>query len=112
MCVLACRLELKWSQENPYVLFCVCVDDVVRLGVEPWRGCNFFFFLPEGLKMSFFWHCQVEKAVWYKLFVNLVYTSNPSIHMTRRFVIQGYPASNKMFPYRSRTMWVLQCYQA
>ena len=22
-------------------LFCVCVDDVVRLGVEPWRGCKF-----------------------------------------------------------------------
>ena len=47
MCVLACRLELKWSQENPYVKFlidlCVCVDDVVRLVVEPWRGCKFLF---------------------------------------------------------------------
>ena len=30
------------------------------------------FILAEGLK--FFWHYQVEKAVWYKLFMNLVYT--------------------------------------
>ena len=40
MCVLACRLELKWSQDKSiYKLYCVCVDDVVRLGVELWRGC-------------------------------------------------------------------------
>ena len=26
-----------------YSTFCVCVDDVVRLGVEPWRGCKFLF---------------------------------------------------------------------
>ena len=35
--------------------FCVCVDDVVRLGVEPWRGCKFLF-------DEFFLHYQVEKA--------------------------------------------------
>ena len=23
-------------------LFCVCVGDVVRLEVDPWRGCKFF----------------------------------------------------------------------
>ena len=28
--------------------------------------------LAEGLKIEFFWHYQVEKAVWYKRFVNLV----------------------------------------
>ena len=31
----------------------MCVDDVVRLGVELWRGCKFFF-LAEGLKIEFF----------------------------------------------------------
>ena len=29
----------------------MCVDDVVRLGVEPWRGANFI--LVEGLKIEF-----------------------------------------------------------
>ena len=24
-------------------LFCVCVNDVVKLGVEPWRDCNVVF---------------------------------------------------------------------
>ena len=35
MWVLACRL-VPW---HPYVEFCIRVNDVVRLGVEPWRGC-------------------------------------------------------------------------
>ena len=43
MCVLACRLEL----------ICVCVDDVVRLGLEPWRGLQIYI-LAEGLKIEFF----------------------------------------------------------
>ena len=30
----------------------MCVDDVVRLGMEPWRGCKFFI-LAEGLKIEF-----------------------------------------------------------
>ena len=57
MCVLACRLELKWSHDNPYVKFlldlCVCVDDVVRLGgggVLEWVQ---IFILAEGLKIEF-----------------------------------------------------------
>ena len=51
----------------------MCVDDVVRLGVEPWRECKFL--LAQGLKIEFFGiSYQVEKAVWYELFVNLVYT--------------------------------------
>ena len=74
---------------NPYVKFslvlCVCVDDVVRLRVEPWRGCKFF--LADGLNkflknlLFFVWHYQVEKAVWYKPFANLVYASTP-IHLS------------------------------
>ena len=35
---------------------------------------NFFCLLAEGLKIVLFWHYKVEKVVWYKLFVNLVYT--------------------------------------
>ena len=59
----------------------MCVDDVVRLGVELWRGCKFYI-LAEGQKIEFFWPYQVEKAVWYKLFVNLVCTLRhyPSVH--------------------------------
>ena len=30
------------------------------------------FILAEGLKIEFFWHYQVEKAVWYKHFVSFV----------------------------------------
>ena len=46
--ILAHRLEWKWSQDKPIrIVFtcfvCVCVDDVVRLGLEPWRGCIFSF---------------------------------------------------------------------
>ena len=38
------------------------------------------FILAEGLKIEFFWYYQVEKAVWYKRFVNLVYTLTLPIH--------------------------------
>jgi len=31
---------------------CMCVDDVVRLSVEPWRGCKFLI-LDEELKIEF-----------------------------------------------------------
>ena len=50
----------------------MCVDDVVRLGWSFGEGANFI--LAEGLKIEFFWHYQVEKAVWYQPFANLVYT--------------------------------------
>ena len=58
MCVSVCRLELMWSQDKTIhkvfnCFVCVCVDGVVRLGVEPWRGCNFLF-LAEGVKIEFF----------------------------------------------------------
>ena len=45
MC-LACRLELKLSQDKPIreVFTCfVCVDVVIRLAMEAWRGCKFSF---------------------------------------------------------------------
>ena len=52
----------------------MCVDDVVRLRVELWRGCKCLF-LAEGLKIEFtFGALSLEKAVWCKLFVNLAYT--------------------------------------
>ena len=49
------------------------VDDVVRLRVEPWPERVQICILAEGLKVEFYWHYQVEKAVWYKRFANLVY---------------------------------------
>ena len=67
----------------------MCADDVVRLGVELWRGREFFI-LAEGLQVEFFWHYQVEKAVLCILFV-FTLTSPISVHMTQRFVIQGCP---------------------
>ena len=42
----------------------MCVDDVVRLGGGTLERMQIFI-LAEGLN-------QVEKAVWYRLFVNLV----------------------------------------
>ena len=55
MCVLGCRLELKWPQDKyiskVFTCLCVCVDDVVRLGVDSWRGCNFHF-VAKGLKIK------------------------------------------------------------
>ena len=43
--------------------------------------------------MKFFGHYQVEKAVWYKLLGILCTLRyyHPSVHMTQRFVNQGYP---------------------
>ena len=44
MCVLACRLELKWSQHKSICqVLCVCNDDVVRLGWRLGEGANFYF---------------------------------------------------------------------
>ena len=56
MCVLACRLYVNFH------LFCVCVDDMWGWSLE--KGANFS------------WRTKnlVEKAVWCKPFVNLVYT--------------------------------------
>ena len=48
----------------------MCVDDVVRLGGGALERVENFI-LAEGLKIEFFWHYQVEKAAWYKLFVIL-----------------------------------------
>ena len=44
----ACRLEFKWSQDKSirkvFICFvCVCVDDVIRLGVELGEEANFYF---------------------------------------------------------------------
>ena len=36
----------------------------------------------EKLKFEFIWHYQVEKAVWYERFVNLVYTQTLPIHLS------------------------------
>ena len=52
----------------------MCVDDVVRLGVDGALERVQIFILANGLKIEFFWHYKVEKAVWCKLFVNLVHT--------------------------------------
>ena len=49
---------------------CVCVDDVVRLGVELWRGCKFFI-LAEGLKIEFLALSGRESSL-VQVFANLV----------------------------------------
>ena len=72
-------------------LFCVYVDDVVRLRVEPCRRCKFYL-NQVTKKLSFLALSGTEKAVWRKLFVNLVCTldfTHSSINMTWRLVIQG-----------------------
>ena len=62
---------------NPYVKFLLnclaCVLTMCQTGGRPLERVQIFI-LTEGLKIEFFWHYQVEKAVWYKLFANLVYT--------------------------------------
>ena len=88
MCVLACRLKLKWFQDTSIrtvFTWFVCVDDVVTLGVEPWRGCKFYF--SRGTLS-----CRESSLVqtFYESCVHLDIT-NPPIHMTRRFVSQGCP---------------------
>ena len=52
---------------------CVTVDDVGRLGVEPWRGCKFFV-LAEGLKIEFFLALSGRESSLVQTFANLVYT--------------------------------------
>ena len=59
---MACRLDSKWSHDKLHV-FCVYIDDVVRLWVEPWRVQ--IFTLEEGLKIKIFGHYQVKGAVCY-----------------------------------------------
>ena len=76
MCVLACRLELKWSQEKSIFKVFTCFVSVLMMrsdwGWNLGEGANFY--LAEGLKIEFLALSCIEKAVWYKLFVNLVYT--------------------------------------
>ena len=57
---------------------CVCVDDVVRQGVEPWRGV----ILTEGLLSG-------RESSLVQTFCESCDITHPSVHMSRRFVIQG-----------------------
>ena len=73
MCVLACGLELKLSQDKSICKVFTCFVCVLMM----WSDGGALervqiFILAEGLKVEFFGHYQVEKAVWYKVFVNLV----------------------------------------
>ena len=65
MCVLACRLELKWSQDKSIhkVFTCfVCVLMMCQTGGGALERVQIFI-LAEGLKIDFFFgHYQVEKA--------------------------------------------------
>ena len=70
MCVLACRLELKWSQDKS---ICVCVLMWSGWGWSLGEARVQILILAElGTKNWVFWHYQIDKAVWYNLFVNLV----------------------------------------
>ena len=59
----------------------MCVDDVVRVGVELWRGCK-------GLKIEFFALSGRESSCESCEKLDI---THPSVHMTQRFVIQGRP---------------------
>ena len=101
MCVLAGRLKLKWSHagqihtQSSY-LFCVCVDDVVGLGVEPWEGANFIS--AEGLKIDLSVRESSLLQIFYEYCAQLDVT-HPSIHMTWKFVIQGCPTLKSVGAY-------------
>ena len=55
MCILACRLELKWSQDNPYVTFLPVL--CVLMMWSDWGGALErvqIFILAEKLKIECF----------------------------------------------------------
>ena len=61
----------------------MCVDDVVKLGGGALERVQIYI-LAERLKIDFFKHYQVEKAVWYKLFCESceqLDITHPSVHM-------------------------------
>ena len=39
---ISCTLDLKWTISHKFST-CLCVDDMNRLWVEPWRRCKFCF---------------------------------------------------------------------
>ena len=59
------------------------------------------FILAEGLKIEFFRHYQVEKAVWCESCEQLDIT-HPSACMTWRFVIQGCPTLKSCSYYQNK----------
>ena len=77
MCVLTCRLQLKWSWDKSLRKVCTCLCVLMM-----WSDCSWrwslervqIFYFRWGTKNWVFCNYQVEKGVWYKLFVNLVYT--------------------------------------
>ena len=95
MCVLACRLKLKWSQDKPtckvFTSF-VCV----LLIWSDWGGALErvqIFILAEGLKIEFLALSGRETSLVRTFCESCVHLdiAHPSVHMTRRFVIQGCP---------------------
>ena len=78
MCVLASRLDLKWSQDKSICEVFTCFVCVL-IKWSDWE-CNVLFSARSGTTNWVFWCCQVEKVVWCKLFVKLVYTSTLPIH--------------------------------
>ena len=78
-------------QGRSFHLFCVCVDDVVRLRVGPWRECKFFTLAERLIAL------QVEGAVWYNFFLSIfVYALILPIYSSTiwKFVIQGFSYFN------------------
>ena len=65
MCVLACGLELKWSQDKSICQVFTCFVYVLMMcqtgGGALQRVQNFI--LVEGLQIEFFGHYQVRKAL-------------------------------------------------
>ena len=90
MCVLACRLELKWSQDKSIRKVFTCFVCVLMMwsdwGWSLGEGANFYFrvFLALSGRESSLVQTFCESCVHLDI-------THPSVHMTRRFVIQGCP---------------------
>ena len=87
MSVSACRLELKWSQDN--LLFSVCTNGVVKTRGGALERLQFCI-LAEEREIGFILHYQVNGAVWCKCFVKLVYILTLPIYPTPRLSVTTY----------------------
>ena len=70
MCVVACRLELKWSQDKS-------IRKVLWMHCQTWGGAlekEQIFILAEGLKIKLFLAISGRESTLVQTSVNLVYT--------------------------------------
>ena len=92
MCVLACRLELKWSQDKSIRKVFTCFVCVLMMwsdwGWSLGEGANYY--LAEGLKkLSFLALSGRESSLVQTFCESCVHfdITHPSVHITRRSVL-------------------------